>query len=223
VLKVLVLLKGKLPEAASSKRNAALGGALDQAEAAPESAAEAVQEGGIPADKAPAALTAILDQLKGHLPESMSGDIQKALGGGGGGPGALPGKVAGMLGVKLSPFCSASSARWSAVTSAGTCWGWRTSQELTCAAWGSPWAVLVLFVYGLLKRAKSIGEGQRDEPPATARGGGPELAPGLLLREAGAAAPAFWGVLLGLVVAIGPWTAKYEEVLHVRRHDGLDP
>jgi len=99
VLKVLGFLKGKLPEAASSKLNAALGGALDQAEAEPASAAEVVQEGGIPADKAPAALTAILDQLKGHLPESMSGDIQKALGGGGG-LGALLGKVKAMLGGK---------------------------------------------------------------------------------------------------------------------------
>jgi hypothetical protein len=99
VLKVLGFLKRQLPEAASSKLNAALGGALDQADTSPQSAAEVIQEGGIPATKAPAALTAILDQLKGQLPESMSGDIQKALGGEGG-LGALAGKVAGMLGGK---------------------------------------------------------------------------------------------------------------------------
>jgi hypothetical protein len=99
VLKVLGFLKGKLPEAASSKLNAALGGALDQADTSAQSPAEVIQEGGVPADKAPAALTAILDQLKGHLPESMSGDIQKTLGGEGG-LGALVGKVKGMLGGK---------------------------------------------------------------------------------------------------------------------------
>ena len=99
VLKLLGLLKGKLPEAASSKLNAALGGALDQAEAAPQSAADLVKESDIPADKAPAALTAVLDQLKGHLPESMSGDLQKALGGEGFLAG-LVGKVKGMLGGK---------------------------------------------------------------------------------------------------------------------------
>jgi hypothetical protein len=99
VLKVLGLLKSQLPAAASSKLNAALGGALDQAEEAPQSPAEVIQEGGVPPAKAPAALTAILDQLKGQLPESMSGDVQKALGGEGG-VGALVGKLAGMLGGK---------------------------------------------------------------------------------------------------------------------------
>ena len=99
VLKVLGFLKGKLPEAASSKLNAALGGALDQADTSPQSPAEVVQEGGIPADKAPAALTAVLDQLKGQLPESMSGEIQKALGGEGFLAG-LVGKVKGLFGGK---------------------------------------------------------------------------------------------------------------------------
>ena len=99
VMKILGLLKAKLPEAASSKLNALLGGALDQAGEAPQSAAEVVEESGIPADKAPAALTAVLDQLKGQLPESMSGDLQKALGGEGG-LSALFGKVKGMLGIK---------------------------------------------------------------------------------------------------------------------------
>ena len=86
VMKILGLLKAKLPEAASSKLNAALGGALDQADTSPASAADLVQGGDVPPDKAPAALTAVLDQLKGHLPESMSGDLQKALGGEGGLP-----------------------------------------------------------------------------------------------------------------------------------------
>jgi hypothetical protein len=96
VLKILGLLKSKLPEAASSKLNAALGGALDQAEAAPQSAAEVVQESGIPADKAPDALSAVLDHIKGQVPESMSGDIQKAVGGEGV-LASLAGKVAGMF------------------------------------------------------------------------------------------------------------------------------
>ncbi len=98
VLKVLGLLKGKLPEAASSKLNAALGGALDEADTSTQSPAEVIQEGGVPAAKAPAALTAVLEQLKGHLPESLSGDVQKALAGGEGGLAALAGKLKGMLG-----------------------------------------------------------------------------------------------------------------------------
>ena len=99
VLKILGLLKSKLPAEASSKLNALLGGALDQAGEAPQSAAEVIEESGVPADKAPAALTAVLDQLKGQLPESMSGDLQKALGGESG-LGAFFGKVKGMLGIK---------------------------------------------------------------------------------------------------------------------------
>jgi hypothetical protein len=99
VLKVLGLLKSKLPAEASSKLNALLGGGLDQAREAPQSAAEVIEESGVPADKAPAALTAILDQLKGQFPESMSGDLQKALGGEGG-LSAFFSKVKGMLGVK---------------------------------------------------------------------------------------------------------------------------
>jgi hypothetical protein len=98
VLKALGFLKGQLPEAARSKLNAALGGALDQAEPA-QSAADLFAESDIPADKAPVALTAVLDQLKGQLPESISGDLQKALGGEGN-LGALAGKLAGMLGGK---------------------------------------------------------------------------------------------------------------------------
>ena len=99
MLKILGLLKSKLPAEASSKLNALLGGALDQAGEAPQSAAEVIEESGIPADKAPAALTAVLDQLKGQLPESMSGDLQKALGGEGG-LNAFFSKIKSMLGVK---------------------------------------------------------------------------------------------------------------------------
>ena len=50
------------------------------------------------AAKMPAAFAALLDQVKGHLPESAAGEVDKALGGGTAGLGDLAQKVAGMFG-----------------------------------------------------------------------------------------------------------------------------
>jgi hypothetical protein len=98
VTNILGFLKAKVP-AAAAQLSALAGGV---AESAPpvEDLGEALKKAGLPTDKAPAVLEAVVTQVKDKLPEGAAGELQSALASSGGGLAGLWNKVAGLFGKK---------------------------------------------------------------------------------------------------------------------------
>jgi hypothetical protein len=93
VTKILGFLKTRLPESATSQLNAALGGTLDSVPPTSDDLVDEVGQTGLPVDKVPGTLEAVIEGIKDKLPEGIRDDVVKALTPGGG----LLSKISGWL------------------------------------------------------------------------------------------------------------------------------
>jgi hypothetical protein len=93
VTKILGFLKTKLPESATSQLNSALGGKLDSIPATTGDLVDEVGQTGLPIDKVPGTLEAVVEGFKDKLPEGIRDDVIKALSPEGG----LLSKISGWL------------------------------------------------------------------------------------------------------------------------------